>query len=570
MVKTRNRKFESFIAILFIFVIIASAIAVLIIAVCKFQYNNVTFICNLILIKSYLISLYFLFYLIFDQKSYTSNQQRIENEQDYHIRSYNIQLFPKLITRLVNATLVRESNLAIYAFITILGIGDAIFNLTRSIDQFFAILSIDYENKRLYLILSFIENFLKLLYQLFLLFFIIYHKDFINMLHSRSWLKWFVGYLSTLCLIQWIFIILQEIFNERDLDDSKTTSYRLISINLTSFKNYESFLYPLGIEFRICCFIELLFLFLSSFVWVCGRYCISNTPRNSHEDSQIVSLCESKILNTMLRQSNRHNNKHSEIFLLLALSIFLFSFSIIVVLFQYNNKVTNNEIVTVSHAICLLTVMLFMLIVFMFPISCVKNESDESDETIIKKFQFIMQSNASKSMKRQMMCFNKCEIMKKIDFIFLYISFLFLIVHCSFTICGDIIVISEKNENYRERQIDLNVFTIVTSLLTSFQAIMQVKKMSSFKNKGNLNKKLMNIAILMNLTVWMLETFSDKDFNKRHIKIKSFGVDAFENFSPIFLPLAKFFRFHSCIILIKIKYEKYLVKYDHDHNYISF
>ena len=567
MVKIKNRKVESFLAILFILFTIASAIAVLIIAVCKFQYNNLTFICNLVLIKSYLISLFFLFYLIFDRKSYTSQYRQTIGVEQNGSRNYNIQVLPKLVTRLVNATLVRESNLAIYAFITILGVGDAIFNLTRSLDQFFAILSIDYENERLYLILSFIENFLKLLYQLFLLFFIIYHKDFINMLYSRSWLKWFIGYLSILCLIQWVFIILQEIFNERDLNDAKTTSYRLTTLNLTSFKNYELFLYPLGIEFRICCFIELLFLFLSSFVWVYDKYYISNVPHNSHEDSQIVPLCESKILNTMLRQSNSYTTKHSEFFLLLAFSIFLFSFSIIVVLFQYNNILTNIDVVTISHEICVLIVMLFMLIIFLFPITSVTNESNE---TIARNFQFIMQPNTSKSIASQMMYFNKCEIMKKIDFVFLYISIVFLIVHCSFTICGDIIIISENTENYRQRKIDLNVLTLITSLLTCVQGIVQIKKMSNFKNKGNLNKKFMNIAILMNLTVWMLETFSDKDVNKSQIQIKSFGVNAFENFSPIFLPLAKFFRFHSCIVLIKIKYEKYLVKYDHDQNLISF
>ena len=79
----------------------------------------------------------------------------------------------------------------------------------------------------------------------------------------------------------------------------------------------------------------------------------------------------------------------------------------------------------------------------------------------------------------------------------------------------------------------------------------------------------MNIAILMNLTIWLLDTFGDKSSAKSQIQIKSFGDEAFEYFSPILLPLAKFFRFHSCVVLIKIKYEKYLVRYDHESS-ISF
>jgi hypothetical protein len=505
----------------FIFFTFADAISVVIIAKSQFQHTNLTFICDLILITSYTISLYFLLYLIFNRK-----QQQKQQQQQSTIKQQ--------LTALLTSTSLRESNLAIYTFMTILGVGDAIFNLTRSIDQFFAILSVDYKGEKLFLWSSFIENFLKLFYQLFLLLFIIYHKDYENLFRSRSWLKWFIGYLSVLCLIQWILIILQEIFQERGFYHLQVTTYHLANTNLTSFHNYEPFLYPLGIEFRICCFIELLYLFLSSFCWVYNKYYLTNFSPNP------------QILPKVQHEGKNHRAKNSIFFILMVLSILLFSMSILIMLFQYNNLETNSEFVILLHEIVELTVVVFMLVIFFVPRPSGR--------------EFMRFTQRLGNVGTQMEHYNKCEIMRKIDFLFLYISFVFLMIYYLLTIVGDVILFLRESKNVSA---DVNILTFFTSVLTILQAGIQLKQMCKFGTKYNMNKKFMNIAILMNLTVWLLDTFSDKKLAKSLVQINSYGLKTFDQFSPVLMPLAIFFRFHSCIVLVKIKFEKYLVRQDY-------
>jgi hypothetical protein len=69
-----------------------------------------------------------------------------------------------------------------------------------------------------------------------------------------------------MCFIQWIFVIAQESHYELTFDKHKTNNITNNKANnITDFSNFELILFPLAIEFRICCGVELGIIFSSLF-----------------------------------------------------------------------------------------------------------------------------------------------------------------------------------------------------------------------------------------------------------------------------------------------------------------
>lgn len=596
---------DTLIFIFFLFLTLCSAIAVIIIAKSKFQNNYLTLVCDIVLIISYTISLVVLIYQIF-YKSRVKQYQIYNNSNDsgYLSNSTNISNAYSTSHSIISSNerwlspsdlQSRESNIVIYSLISVLGIGDSIFNLTRSSDQLFAIVNEQYNSnsEKFFISVSLIENFLKFFNQLVLLLFIIYHKDYECVYSSKSWLKWFIGYLSILCLIQWIFIILQEIFQEHGYYRLHIISKQtVIKYNLTSFYIYEPFLYPLGIEFRICSFIELLFIFLGSYDWLSNKYNLQAHHRQSIQEYDNKNSQSTRFNHVKCRYLPFNQNTIT--FLFLISSIFLLSITIVIMLFQYSNLDHNSHlIISIVHELCEMIILVFMILVTLcgnfniisneqLQIECTTPSTitfyeSDLDNVLLKHITYKNRSNflyftqllRKNSVNTRDKLNKKIEIIKKIDFLFLYISFAFLTIHCSMTILAIIIMFTyNQSSNFQElKQINeiypiYFIITLITSCLTITQISLQLHQMWFLAKKSYLNKKYMNVLVLLNLTFWLFDTFSSKNFAKNFIQLNVYGSAAWDYFAPIYIPLAIFFRFHSCIILIKIKYEKYLFNFD--------
>ena len=160
--------------------------------------------------------------------------------------------------------------------ILLLAIGDSTFNLTRFFDQ----LNEYFGSTKEPLAFSFTENLCKLVFHLFIFLYILFVKQSIDSkneqktaevkLNSKEivvvasknkkrkeilqkYKTFFTSLLTSTCFIQWILVIAQESHYESDLDKPRTNN----KTNITNFSKFELILFPLAIEFRICCGVEL-------------------------------------------------------------------------------------------------------------------------------------------------------------------------------------------------------------------------------------------------------------------------------------------------------------------------
>ncbi|CAF1522953.1 unnamed protein product [Adineta ricciae] len=162
------------------------------------------------------------------------------------------------VHQITSAHTKNHSNIVL-AFIFILGVGDTLFIMTRFGDQLIMILNHNYfpglecsPN----LALSMIANFLKSLCQLCILMFILHQLNH-SIKFKKHESKIFLTCLSTFCLIQWAQILLQEVHYHKNIPDSCDLS---TTQSLQRFDQITPYLYPLGLEYRFACFIELLIM----------------------------------------------------------------------------------------------------------------------------------------------------------------------------------------------------------------------------------------------------------------------------------------------------------------------
>jgi hypothetical protein len=94
------------------------------------------------------------------------------------------------------------------------------------------------------------------------------------------------------------------------------------------------------------------------------------------------------------------------------------------------------------------------------------------------------------------------------------------------------------------------ILTIFAELLSPAASLYQLLKIQKLVKKREKNIEL--TLILVNIIIWILDTFSAKDSRTNPFMIRAYGK-LWHTIDPIWIPLTIFFNFHASIILIKLK-----------------
>ena len=508
----KNNFFNIFFLSTSIIIFIFPIISIMIIKIDDFQETLFVFIGNSLLILTYVLILISIGIIILSSSNKNSNVSRYEN----------LQLPYETFKRQLKA---QRAVLVINTLMSMLGLGDSVFDLTRLADHILSIVNKSYTSNTAYalLIISIFENGFKCMYHLCLLVFIIYHKKYENVLKYLI-IRIFVGSLSICCLSQWLFIIFQEIYHEKK-NNYFFANRTICSVNtssLNSFSEVERFLFPLGIEFRISCFIELFFISLSKrrSENLLIKIFFNNTKTQRHTKA-------SQEINQEETAANNENSRfgHLTIIVSMLISIIIVSVSIVVIFFQDNNIGRNSNLVIAISEICETVFMVTSSIYIIFLLLKMHNSH-----------------------------IHKMTNDKKIDFIFLFISQIALIIFCLLASLGSI-----KSVWTNDRVISNYVLYLVLtrSITALIQSILQSICIWIIRYKIVLDKSYIKILILLNFGIWLFDTFSAIKYETSIIQRDVYGRSGWEILSTIFIPLSIFYRLHSAIVLIKLKAETY-------------
>ncbi|CAF0815835.1 unnamed protein product [Adineta ricciae] len=452
----------------------------------------------------------------------------------------------------ITSTHTKNHSNIVLAFIFILGVGDTLFIMTRFGDQLIMILNHNYfpglecsPN----LAVSMIANFLKSLCQLCILMFILHQLNH-SIKFKKHGSKIFLTCLSIFSLIQWAQILLQEVHYHKNVPDSCDLS---TTQSLQRFDQITPYLYPLGLEYRFACFLELLIMseclgtsknniILKFYFWfnkkIACKVCMANTKIVS------VSGCLRKALScfgTCFRKIKRPLGKNDILFpaiLLPAIGTLLVSLSIIIVLFQEVNTddqhrrsslvhSEKNSLLTLISEICeiILLVIISFYSVYSLDKLCKKqHEVDHVSHVGPINMEFI------------------------VDFAILLISNLFLHIYCLVTLVGS--VISDADDRLTEF---IRWLTFTASVIPIIQTILQLMIIWKVRRyNGLLHKGINQMWIMLGFAIWLFDTFSAKAYDTNEIQISVYS-GSWDILAALFVPMSLFFRFHSCIMFANIK-----------------
>jgi hypothetical protein len=442
---------------------------------------------------------------------------------------------------------VEQANVLIAAFTTILGLGNSVFNLAELANHIISIINNEYKSniELTYLIVSCLESGLRSIFYLFLLIFVIYQKEFKNVLGCIT-AKCFIGCLAVFCLYQWIFIIFNELHHEKPGQQDKCLNNS--DQKLQPLDVVQQFLFPLGIEFRLTLFIELFCMALHANKTTCLADGYAKTGLKKFKS---FIFC---ILNSFCTFFNRFfsyifwfkipvtqdpqlQRKHSIveyffIFFLIILSLLMASIVFVVILFQDVNMETNTELVNFIRSLCELIIMSIVLsyVVFLFFILHKRS-----------KLQIIQPSSDNN------------DIEQKVDFFFLFLSNVCQIVFCIFSIAATI----KSLTIYEGRYAFVKYIELFRLIFPIIQSPCQLFIVWICEYKITLDNGYIQILALLNFSLWLFSTFNIVMNINNPVMISIYGSIVWEAMVTTLGPLQIFYRFHSCIILIKIKAGKY-------------
>ena len=218
------------------------------------------------------------------------------------------------------------------------------------------------------------------------------------------------------------------------------------------------------------------------------------------------------------------------------ISIIIVSISVVVIFFQNNNFRKNSNLVIAISELCETVFMITSIIYIVF---------------------LLVKMHSRNMLASQIISTNhKMSNDKKIDFIFLFLSQISLLIFCLLASLGSI---KSFWMDAKEKEMsNYVIYLIITSSITSLiQSILQSIYIWIIRYKIVLNKSYIKILILLNFGIWLFDTFSAIKFVISNIQIRVYGKPGWEILSTIFIPLSLFYRLHSAIVLIKLKAETY-------------
>jgi hypothetical protein len=460
----------------------------------------------------------------------------------------------------------KHSTVAI-TFFFILGVGDSLFNMTRCGDQLILIINHNYPPQSDCpgnVAVSMTENLLKSFCQICILMFILYHlKHPIKSKYPAT--KIFRKCLVIFCLILWLQLLLQEVHHHQRKPDSCILP---TSKGLAAFDTITPYLYPLGLEFRFASFIELLIMsewfredeenaLSKVYNWlkkqISCRCCITeSTTKTINNGLKTVLSFISSCFTKMHCPLGKPDNLLGSIFLP-AGGIFLVSLSIVIVLFQEFNmdhdggghrvatiSDNNSNLITLISEICEVTLVVIISLHSIYSLHKLCEKEDNPRKTTTN---------------------DVVNIKFKIDFAFLLIANICLLTYCGLTFVGSL------NSRPTDRLAQhIRSLTLAASILPTVQTMLQMVVIWKARTyKGKLTDGVNQMWIILSFAIWVFDTFSAKAYNTNEIQIAVYR-QSWDILAALFIPMAIFFRFHSCIMFANIKAEAY---WDQHNNHSS-
>ena len=597
MSETAKLKIKNTFKTIFILLNITSLLASFVfIIIYKFEIRSLEYISSIFLLFTYLTTLYFITIIKNDQKKFIQNEpQQSMTTNDHHSK-------PNLI----------KSHIILTTIMIIIGFNDSLFNLTQFFNNLFLILNKQFDFTQCgytSLIMSIIENFFKVFYQLIILLFVLqYENYYIAISRKRLYLKLFIIYLLFSFLIQSIYIILQEIYENNSfclataLDTVKSngtleTTVVLISTStistnstiteaitmttaattkiiatqiLTSFKTYEPILYPIAIEFRIFCFIKILNLYYS--IKKINRQSImkkdtieNDNESQSDDDFAVVDRYDENNLNNS--NDNKEINKNDLNGIPIIFGVFLMSCTIGFIFFQNDNldNTSNSFMLIINEFFELILLFFGIILLFVCFNAILKIKAQVSFKNSIMLV--IWPIHRFKLKKNIGFCDQFCNSKwrkndlateeTKIDLMTLNVSCFSLIVYSALSISSLIQFINNKSTSSDGIKQTAKILSLISLIVLLIQVTFQlfiVGFMMYNQNNSRINfKKLIQLLILLNFVLWLVDTFSAKKYF-----VSSSGSNLNWNVAgPVLIPISLLYRIQTCIILIKIFFDKY-------------
>jgi hypothetical protein len=238
----------------------------------------------------------------------------------------------------------------------------------------------------------------------------------------------------------------------------------------------------------------------------------------------------------------KFENLLSSIFLP-AFGLFIVSVSMVIIFFQESNMNYNNHGLTLSSNNNKYVVTLISEICEVILASIISILSVISLCNVLKKLRNSTQARQdAEPFQRKF----------KIDFTFLLIAFIFLVLYCGITLVGALMYAPAGTLTKV-----IMGFTIIASVIPVPQTIIQIVVIYKiYKNKIFLSEYITDMWIILSFAVWLFDTFSAKGYDTNEIQI-AFYKQFWDILNPIFIPMSIFFRFHSCIVFANIKGKAY-------------
>ena len=460
-------------------------------------------------------------------------------------------------------SLVSKGYLAIYTFISILGLGDSLFNLTSAGNQLLYLITDTNNQYNTSSILIVIENFIKFYYHLCLLLFIFNHDHYLNVLKCVV-NKAFIFTLSISCFLQWVLAIIQELRYQQLLEKHVHNSLNITMIGngtVASFTQIQRFLLPFSVEYRITLFIEFYCIYLYKNENECLnvplviklvqniKFFITKTTNYIYNLTDVCLSTVNKVFLIKVSDNKLETNHRSLVeqiisIVLILLSIQIVSFSIVIVLLQDYNQYSNSEFVSVireiSNTVLYVVVTLYSIFIII----------------ILYKRRYRKQDYYSKKESAV-----EINMEKQIDFIFLVISNLSVVLLNLLSITG--LLWSFSVDSVSERLEVLQKIEIFDLICSCVQAVLQLFIIWVLEHDIRLDNEYTQILTLLNFAIWIFESFSIVNRDIYEIQKLFYSKTGWEIITLVLLPVAVFYRFHSFIMLIKIVTQKYKIEHEH-------
>jgi hypothetical protein len=523
-------------------------LSLIFISIYHFELKNLTFLSSIFLLFTYFTTTYFIIGIKRDQSIHIQQNQ---HKSDHH-RKHNQ---PNLI----------KSKIILTTFIVILGFSDTLFNLTQFLNHLFLIINHQFNFIKCgysSIISILIERFVKIFYQLSILLFILQYENYYNAISKQLlYLKLFLVYLSLSFITQWCYIVLQEVY----VDNGCISYNASVSNNLTSFETYEPILYPLAVEFRIYCFIEILYLY---FCIKKIHSAICQQSRKSSVDQEIESDSEDEVILDVYESSDHQTLDLSNIPIMFG--IFLMSCTIGFIFFQDANfESRNNNLVLITNElfevlilfVCIILLIILLkrflkmdnprinfqnsLLLSLWPLHRFRDKKNPNQNCQYFKFLFSIWKNN-----------DLVTIEAKIDLLTLNFSCLSLVLYSVLSIASLIEFINGSTSYTDNTKRVAKILALTTLLVLLVQVIVQIFVVGFMLYNQSycraMFRKLIQFLILLNFVLWLVDTFSAKKYFTNSTESRMWKI-----MGPLLIPLSILYRFQSCVILIKILYDKY-------------